>query len=339
MSELVIVIADAYLDASAEAPFARGTLPGIESWTRLAHSAPQRSWREFAARWLGLERYAGLPPASVAAAAAASAAPGPHVWLAEPVHLSEGIGRVYLERRGRLRLSQPELERLSADFNTLYAGSGLALAPLPCGTLLLAAPVGEAVRTCDPARVPAGTLVDALPSGAGAAALRRLGAELEMWLHQHPLNAERAGRGEPTVSTLWLWGGGAPPAVAQPGAAARGALFGQEAYVAGLACLGGAPVHRAPDAWPYARGAPIEPALHVLELREGLQREPDSDLLGALAQLDQRWIVPALGALEEGALGVLWLLANDRAWRLRARERWRRWRRWRRGRAGLEALR
>ena len=337
MSELVIVITDLYLDPDpGTPPSGRGVLPGIESLTRFARArALERSWREWVARWLGLECYAGLPPASVAAATVAGPPPGAAVWLAEPLHLTEGIGRVHLERRGRLRLAAPEAERLAADFNTLYAGSGLALRPLPGGTFLLAAPAGETPLTCEPARVPAGTLAESLPSGSGAGALRRLGAELEMWLHQHPLNAERAGRGEPPVSTLWIWGGGAAPARTPPAGAARAAVYGAEAYLAGLARLGGSESRPVPPEWPYARTGALESALYALEVSDALQREPGSDLLRALADLDRRWIAPAVAALGAGSLERLWLLANDRAWCLRSRDRWRRWRR---GRAGLEAM-
>jgi hypothetical protein len=330
VSELVIVLTDVYLDPDPGAPPSeRGVLAGIESVTRFARArALEGSWREWAACWLGLERYAHLPPASVAAAAAAGPPSGPVVWLAEPLHLTEGIGRVHLERRGRLRLAASETERLAADFNTLYAGSGFALAPLPGGTFVLAAPAGETPCTCEPARVPAGTLAESLPSGRGAGGLRRLGAELEMWLHQHPLNAERAGRGEPPISALWIWGGGAAPAETRPAGTVRAAVYGAEAYLAGLA-------RPAPPEWPYARGGALAPALHALEVRDALQREPGADLLGALADLDRRWISPAVAALGAGALERLWLLANDRAWGLRARDRWRRWRR---TRTGLEAM-
>ena len=339
MSELVIVIADLYLDPDAASPAPRpgeAALEGIGPLTRFARREPlERSWREWAARWLGLERYAALPPASVAAAALPAPPAAQSVWLAEPLHLTEGVGRVHLERRGRLRLARAERERLAEQFNALYAGSGWSLAALQCGGFVLGAPGAEPVETCEPARLPARTLAECLPSGPGAPALRRLGAELEMWLHDHPLNAERAARGEPPVSTLWIWGGGAPPATRLPGAAARGAIHGAEGYLAGLAHLAGSECRQAPPQWPYAPGAPIGRALQVLEVSEALRREGDFDLLAAVADLDRRWIAPAVAALLDGRLDRLWLLANGRAWCLRARDRWRRWRR---GRAGLGAL-
>ena len=336
MSELVIVIADLYLGAEPEAaPAARGTLPALEALSRFAHvRAVEGSWRSWAAQWLGLARHAALPPASVAAAVA-EAALGPAVWLAEPLSLTEGVGRVLLERRGRLRLEAAEAARLAEDFNALYSGSGLALTVLPGGTLLLSAPSGAAASTCDPARLPAAALAERLPGGPGAPALRRLGSELEMWLHSHRLNAERAARGAAPVSQLWIWGGGMAPAVPRPGEVLRGEVYGSGAYLAGLARLGGSACRALPPRLPEPPAPAPGRALYVLEVSEALQRLPRADLLGALGTLEEEWIGPALTAVRRGSLERLWLLANDRAWCLRPRDLWRRWRR---SRAGLESL-
>ena len=335
MSELVIVITDLYLGAEPETtPAARGTLPGLEAFGRFAQAERLPSgWRSWVAHWLDLAPYAALPPASVAAAAAE--VPAPALWLAEPLSLTEGVGRVHLERRGRLRLEAAEVARLAEEFNALYAGSGSTLTGLPGGTLLLGAPAGEPVRTFDPARLPVAALAERLPQGPGAGALRRLGSELEMWLHTHPLNAERAARGAPPVSQLWIWGGGAGAAAPLPGTSLRAEVYGEEAYLAGLAALGGGALRAPPPAAAGVLEGPVARTLCALEVSEALRRARQSDLLGALADLDQRWIAPAVAALDAGTLERLWLLANDRAWSLRRRDLWRRWRR---GRPALEAL-
>ena len=336
MSELVIVITDLYLGAeSGTAPVPRGTLPGLEALGRFARAAPlPDGWRPWVAHWLDLARYGALPVASVAAAALGEA-PGDALWLAEPLSLTEGVGRVHLERRGRLRLTPAEAMRLAQDFNALYAGSGLTLTVLPDGTLLLGAPAGAPVRTWDPARLPAESLAERLPSGPGAAELRRLGSELEMWLYTHPLNAERAARGAPPISQLWIWGGGAGAAAPLAGAPLHAEVYGEEAYLAGLATLGAGTLRAPPDALAAVLAAAAGRMLCALESGEALRRVRQADLLGALADLDQRWIAPAVAALGAGSLQRLWLLANDRAWCLRRHDLWRRWRR---GRTALEAL-
>ena len=35
--------------------------------------------------------------------------------------------------------------------------------------------------------------------------------EIQMVLHEHPVNEAREGRGEPPVNSVWLWGAGPMP--------------------------------------------------------------------------------------------------------------------------------
>jgi hypothetical protein len=51
-----------------------------------------------------------------------------------------------------------------------------------------------------------------LPQGAEGRRWRAVLTEIQVLLHQHPLNAERRTRGLPPVNSLWLWGGGRLPA-------------------------------------------------------------------------------------------------------------------------------
>jgi hypothetical protein len=340
--ELVIIITDLYLAGAPEPAGASAAMPALEHIARFAHQrGPQSDWRAWVARWLGLTQYAQLPPASIAAAG--QPVPGETVWFASPLHLIAGVGRVHLRRSGRLCLAPQTLARLAADFNSTFAGSGFALAPLASGEFLLGAPRGLSARTCDPARVPQAGLLEALPLGEGAAVLRRLGAEIEMWLHAHPLNEARARQGEPPLSQLWIWGGGEAAAGAgggaPPGAAAgqgHGAVvYGSDPYLAGLACLGGLGCAPLPPAQPLAPAGLEARALMALEVSAALRREPGWDLAEALAALDRSWIAAGLEALRSGTVARLTLLANDRLWRLARADRLRRWRR-RRG--GLGAL-
>lgn len=350
MRELVIVITDLYLAGAPEPPLAPTALPALEEIARFAHQrVAQADWRAWVARRLGLAHYADLPPASIAAAG--RPAPGETVWFASPLHLIAGVGRLHLQRSGRLRLAPETLARLAADFNSTFAGSGFALAPLASGEFLLGAPSGLSASTCDPARLPQTGLLEAMPLGEGAAALRRLGAEIEMWLHAHPLNEMRARHGEPRLSQLWIWGGGQAAAGVGSGAPARAtpppgetagrsaeapmraALYGADPYLAGLACLGGLACAPLPPAPPLAPAALESPALMALEIAEVLRREPD--LAAALAALDRGWIAAGLQALRRGSIERLTLLANDRLWRLARADRLRRWR-FRRG--GFGAL-
>jgi hypothetical protein len=356
--EIVIVIRDLYLEpgaftrpAAAEAlelaPASAsrgGASPssdsrGLERLARLAtRTILPEGWRAWIARWLGLPRYAGVPPASVAAAVLASLPPERAVWLATPLHLVAGLTSVHFDRRSVLRPPHAELEALAATFAATFRGSGFELHPLAGGELLLSGPPPAApVITTEPARVPLTSVAEALPTGAGAPGLRRLGAEIEMWLHDHPLNEARARRGAAPIGTLWVWGGGACGlAAVPPGGEIGAAAFGTDAYVRGLWRLGGSEAGPMPVDWAALTGEPrAQRVLGVVEVADLLHANPSWRLADALAEIDRSLLTPALAALRGGELGRLTLIANDRALTLRPADRWRLWRRQRPGLEGL----
>ena len=351
MREIVIVIADLYLDREAARPVAlpgSGASPGAHvtrGLGQLARLGERRSlpqgWRAWAAHWVGLPQYAHEAPASVAAASLADVPADRAVWLATPVHLTAGLTSVRFDRRSLLRLPGAELAALAASFRDTFRGSGLALHPLASGELLLSGPPSSApTTTLEPARVPLTSVAAALAAGEGAPALRRLSAEIEMWLYGHPVNDDRARHGALPVAALWLWGGGAP-ARSRP-AAARAiadAAFGSDAYVRGLWRLAGGESRPMPVDWSAVIDEPrLERALVVVEIAELLHARGDWNLTDAVAEIDRRLLSPALTALRRGELERLALLANDRCLSLCAADRWRLWRRLRTVPGDLETL-
>lgn len=52
---------------------------------------------------------------------------------------------------------------------------------------------------------------DFMPSGDRSGSYHTLRSEVEMALHEHPINARRESEGLPPVNSLWLWGGGFAP--------------------------------------------------------------------------------------------------------------------------------
>ncbi|MDT9702931.1 hypothetical protein, partial [Streptomyces sp. P17] len=62
--------------------------------------------------------------------------------------------------------------------------------------------------------------------------MRRLGVELEMWLHEHPLNTGRERAGQLRVIGLWPWG--AQPLRGAQTRAGSATLWGRDAIAAAL---------------------------------------------------------------------------------------------------------
>jgi hypothetical protein len=281
------------------------------------------------------------------------------MWIATPVHLIAGLTSLHLDRRSILRLPAADLEGFAQDFNRTFGDSDLRLTPLAAGDFLMQGPATLTAATTEPARALVADLEASLPKGADAKALKRLGAELEMWLHAHPLNETRRRRGELPVSTLWLWGGtpaqpgqtpvlaaGDPASTSRTPALAAGApassntqttlAFGNDPYLIGLCRLQGDQTHVLPDQLTdLLTDSRPQRAVLVTEVTSMLHLNPHWTVLETLAEIDRRFISPAIAALGEGSLESVVLIANDTQWRVRRRDRLKLWRR---PRPGITAL-
>ncbi len=331
--QLQLVVADFHWDAgefSATAARALPRLPGLEAVLRHASRASGRGgWREEVARLAGRRELANVPPARIASLALASEGL-PNPWLATPVHQSAGLDHLRLHAAGLLRLQPAELEELAGEFARAFAGSGLQLMPLFGGFVLQGLAATDAV-TQDPARFLGADLLQAPPTGPQAGVLRRLGAELEMWLHALPLNPARARRGQLAVTSLWLWGGGPAPALAlRQRLDSLPQVYADDAYVAGLWHGSGGEARALPASLEavLAEAAAPSQAATVVVVSTAARSGRDAPML----RLDEQWLQPALAALAarridslQLKLGSHWLLLKPphrlRFWR-RARPWW-----------------
>jgi hypothetical protein len=310
VAELVFILTDFFstADAGAQGVDDRAGLPRLpllETILARSRAAPLDSdWRGWlACRFAGEPAPASAPAASVAGTVAGTVATawdawpgigqaGGQVWLASPVHYFAGIDTVYLHPAGLLRLDLREQDTLVADFGRVFAGSPWALRSIGQRELLLSGPT-LAASGADPARFAGSDPSAGLPRGDGAATLRGLGAEMEMWLYEHPLNLERHSRGELPVTTLWLWGGEATASLPPP-ARARAqppCLYGRDTYAEALWRLQGGEARSLPGSFD---SAPIAADADAIFLYSLLQPQ---GLSAALLQFEQRWLPGALRAL------------------------------------------
>jgi hypothetical protein len=359
VEEVVIVITDLYLTSAAEAASIRGVdLPGLARVARFGNGQPlEHGWRPWLATWSGQKELARAAPATVAAAASrasAADATGRMVWLATPVHLVAGLSSVHLDPRGLLQVELDVRRELAAEFNKVFAESGFQLEALASAGFLLTGPRIEESDTVEPARVLGASITEVLPETSSAPTLRRLVAEMEMWLHDHPVNARRARQGRLPISALWLWGGGASregvdPGMGQemfstdltdtvPASLVRGAAlaataepvpgvaFGGDPYLHGLWRAGGASARPTPVRFDDVLSHTGRRAVFVLELSHAFDEHRGWTIPEALADLDRRWIVSALDALRRRDIGRVTVVANDHKLSLGLRDPWKLWR-------------
>lgn len=332
VTELVLVLPELAALPDAGSPAAAAGAAG-SGWGIGRFSAVRRlpgGWRGWLARSLRFDDLAACDVASVVAAALA--ADGRGAWLATPLQLAAGMRTVHVPVDGILEPGPAEAQAWALDFARVFGGDGLRLEPLPGGALVLLGLEAPGVRTVEPAALLGRSLEDALPAGGGAARLRALMTEIEMWLHEHPLNADRLCRGEAAIGSLWLWGGGGPACGAPCGAAgaagcaqAWGRLYADDPWVAAVASLSGTPLSPPPSA--LAAGLAPRGGRAVLVVSPGRLRTAVAPADGGLVDVvDRVYLRPALQALRAGELGQLTLVAGDRAASLRGSDRLRFWR-------------
>jgi hypothetical protein len=347
--ELVIVIPDLYqpreLCGASRDDTTFKEIPGLETVARFgARTKLAAGWRSWLLGDIGRLDLEGLAPACIAAAAldpalaaslANSLTPSVTSWIATAVHLHAGLTRVHFDQRGLLRLTPAEQAVLSADFARSFGSSHQTLAALPSGEFLLSTPGLPPLATEEPGRAACGELDQMMPSGAAAAPLRRLLAEIEMWLHALPLNEARRSRGEVPFTALWPWG--AAGRIVRPEQRAPSGLpaaFGRDAWLEGLWRLNGAACRAPPEHLGEVLAAGTRAAVLVVEVG-GQWRADESSVGSALRRLDERFVSPALQALRRGAVDGVSVMLNDARARIERGSLRKFWRRTLRGLEGF----
>ena len=137
--------------------------------------------------------------------------PGAWIAAADPVYMEPQIDRLFLHVLGPGEISNAELCSLFDALQATLGGDGSpGFARLDsCGYIRSKQPMvtSDAPAVLLDRQNPDGSL----PSADVAADTLNLISEIEMTLHEQPVNAERQSRGQPPVNSLWIWGGGYSP--------------------------------------------------------------------------------------------------------------------------------
>lgn len=281
------------------------------------------SWREWIAETAGfpvgiLESHREGPCAAVATINA----PGPGSWArARPVHLVAAMDHLRLAPPEALDLGAEEAAALLESLNAHLAGSGLRLhAVQPDEWLLEYAREIDCVNAA-PDLAADSNLREFQPQGADAGEIRRLQTELQMLLHEHPVNEARARLGRPAANSLWLWGFGTVPVT---GRRALPRLYSDDPWLLGLWRLHGAFVAAPGDFDP--RIAQAEGLNVLAPTREHRAAVARGDASGDVA-LAEKYLGPLRAALTTGALQRLRILCGSMEFEVTPRARWRFWRR------------
>lgn len=194
----------------------------------LAHFEPGHPLREWLARadrlsdghagYLGgLSDYfknidASLPAAAITREFLAGDA-ADATWLsADPAWVQPDMNGVRLLACGHLQLDMDEAQAFAAPLRPVFDEAGIQLEISTPDRWHLKLPANTSLPSfAAPEQALGEDLSQHLPQGAEGRRWRVLLNEIQVLLHQHPLNAERRARGLAPVNSLWLWGGGSLP--------------------------------------------------------------------------------------------------------------------------------
>lgn len=280
-------------------------------------------------------------------------------WLCcDPVHLRFEQEHLLLADAGHIGLTLDEAQALAATLNEELADWGhFILTASGRGYLRLAAgkrrsDFGDAGP---PLSAVAGRRVETLLADAHGDQLR-LFNEIQMLLHDHPVNRQRESSGRPAINACWLWGahppfsaddgnnGGASRAAsAPPTRALFDRLWSDDPLARGLAHTGGLLSAPLPDSFPavLSNTAANAASTQASRVQHGLvtfdtllvptRYEDGESWRTALLDLEARWFAPALAALATGHISALTIIAPTAYavphWRIERRDRWKFWRR------------
>ncbi|TBR39545.1 MULTISPECIES: phosphoglycerate mutase [Dyella] len=137
---------------------------------------------------------------------------GTDVWLsADPAWIQPDINGARLLACGRLGLTMDDALALAEALYPTFAEVGMALEVTSPDRWHVRVDADDVPAFAAPEQALGEDLYMHLPQGPQGRRWRALITEVQVVLHQHPLNEQRRERGMPPVNSLWLWGGGVLP--------------------------------------------------------------------------------------------------------------------------------
>lgn len=228
-------------------------------------------------------------------------------WLcADPVHLHFTSQGLLLADATSLDIHPDEAAALIAGLNAEFGDLGRFIAATPTRWYLEARVPTNA--RFHPLHDTVGRRADRfLPEGPDAGAWRRHFNDIQVFLHNQPVNRLREDTGRPGINSVWFWGAGTLPTSSTSPRWAH--VVSEAPFLRGLArhvgipCTGGHQGLTLPEA---ADGA----LLALCEQARGAAGQEDHPAWAeAVAHLERHWVAPALEALRSGRCRKLSLSA------------------------------
>jgi hypothetical protein len=188
----------------------RPRLPALERMCARGRKLGPGGPAEFLAPLFGLEPQQLVPGPFMRLGDGGS--PDEACWFSAGfVHLAPDRDQLVLMPESILHVTRAETAALAGAFDAMYGAEGWALEVRDQGRAYLRCPQPLDAVTHDPETIAGQPVLERMAAGADAVKLKQLMNEIQMLFHTHAVNTAREEAGQPTINSLWLWGGGVLP--------------------------------------------------------------------------------------------------------------------------------
>jgi hypothetical protein len=227
-------------------------------------------------------------------------------WLcADPVNLRAERDTVLLSDTILFDVSRDEAASLATSLNAHFAAHGITFHPLRPDRWYARVEQDPGMTAPPLADVRGQSMIERLPHGPEGSRWRSVLNEIQMLLHEHPVNAAREARGAPAVNGLWLWGAGR---VAETPRTAFHGVTSDNPVAKGLALAAGKrhdPLPGSAREW-LDDSDPSGVVAVILETLRGPAAYGDLPAWRAgLETLERDWFAPLLAALRTRRIGMI----------------------------------
>jgi hypothetical protein len=255
-------------------------------------------------------------------------------WLrADPVHLRARREELLLADPELLQITAAESADLAATLNAHFAADQIAFHPLHPARWYVKLPEIPDLETRTLSETAGASIARLMPVGRDALRWHRIVNEIQMLLHDHPVNAAREARGALVINSVWIWGGGTMPLA--PGRHFS-RVFSTNALAAAVATRAGVdalPLPANAGSWQRANHDKADAHhLIVLEQLASAAQYGDADAWRErIAGLEKDWFAPLVAALGKNGLDRVVVATLDASaanrYECGPRVRWAAWRR------------
>ena len=221
---------------------------------------------------------------------------------ADPVHLRADIDDLVLFDASDIDLSPYDAVALARTVNDALGPDGPRIDAAHPHRWYVAPDAPVRIATTPLSRVAGARVFEALPRGPDAARWHRWMNEVQMALHECPVNVERERRGAAPVNSVWVWGAGSLPlAGVVPAPFAR--VWTDDALLRGLARHSGVEGGADPAGAQEWLGGDPGTGAHLAvfdDLYPAVRRADIDAWRDGVARLSRSWAQPLLDALNRG---------------------------------------